>query len=402
MGYSTKIYFRKDAIRQNGTCAIYLQVIIDRKKKLIPLQLYWPADFCQDNQSLCLPRKKDDPDVDDYNLILKDSLAKATEIFKLFRLARREFDMNLFLKEWNNEYSRDSFLEYYERKLKFRLKTGDIGWLTYKNHNSTLNWLKRFKKDVKFMDFNEEWAYTFDAFLAKKIKTRDGDTHNSRWGYHKNIKAMLKLARKHEKFNFTNPYEYFETQPKRGTWGAMDQNDIEKLLEYYYHTNHLSERKVLRRFFFSVATSLRISDLMRCDRSWKEHDVLRFMAKKGERKKPKLTEIPLSKFALSLWEEAERECPGKSKLFDEVCEQYSNRILRRIGQSLEIKTRLHHHVGRHSWTTNFLNNGGSLRVAQRILNHYSITTTMKYDHLEFDQVKREVDKMEFIKTPGSA
>lgn len=395
MGYSTKIYFRKDYIKENGTCAIYLQIIIDRKKKLIPLQIYWPADKCDDTQRLCLPRHKGDKEVDDINVILRDNVSRANEIFRTFRLSRQFFTMDTFMVNWENEFSRESFIEYYEQKLKFRLKTGDIGHITYKNHNCTLNWLKRYKKDLKFMEMDQEWAYKFDAFLAKRIKTRDGDTHNSRWGYHKNIKAMLKIAAKHDKIRFNDPYEFFEIQPKRGTWGAILTEDINKLFDYYQITRHPTERKALRRFLFSIATSLRISDLRRLELDWRHGNVLKFTPKKGSRKKPKPVEIPLSRLAQYLWDQAKTET-SSSRIFEEVCEQYSNRILRRIGEHLNIKTRLHHHVGRHSWVTNFLNNEGSLRAAQKILNHFNLKTTMVYDHMNFDQVQKETHKMEFI------
>lgn len=398
MGYSVKIHFRKDAIRKDGTCSIYLQIIIDRKKKVIPLNIAWPAELCSDTQSLCMTKEKGNNEADDINIILRDSLAKGNEILRILRMSRQAITIDSFMSNWHNEFSRHSFTAYYEQKMKFRFQTGDISLITYKNYGVTLNWLKEFKKDIGFSDFNEKWAFKFDAFLAKKIKSRDGQTHNSRWGYHKNIKTMLNMARKFDKIPYTNPYEYFQMQANRGTWGAINQADIQALYEYYRETKAEYELRALRRFFFAVATSLRVSDITRANKSWKEGQVLRFTAKKNEKKKPKRMEIPMSTLAMQVWDEAMAKAPSHGRPFDNISEQYSNRILRKIGEKLGITTRLHHHVGRHSWTTNFLNNGGSIRTAQKILNHYSIKTTMIYDHMDFNQVLKEKEKMEFLKT----
>lgn len=395
MGYSCKIYFRKNYIRKDGTCAIYLQVIVDRKKKVIPLDLYWPAEYCSDNQDLCRPIKKNDQECDDVNIMLRDQVSKANKIFKYYRLSGDKLTMDRFMEKWEmGQYSNADFLEYFERIYLMRFQHKDFGIYSYKRYKVVLNMLKSYKKKITFSDLNEKWAYNFDNYLKRKIKARSQDTQNTRWGYHKYIKVILNHARAIDNIKFVDPYKYFSISQKRGKWPALQQEDVNKLYQYYLKSQN-SERVILRRFLFGCATSLRISDLQRVQSSWKNGDALEFEPQKTAKKTGKRVKIPLSKFAMIFWNDALRE-KGDGMLFNDFEPQHSNRVLKKIAEKLDIKVNIHNHVSRHTFTTLFLNNGGSLRAAQRILAHASVQTTEKYDHMNYHQLVKELDKMEFV------
>ncbi len=394
MGYSTKVYFRKDYIRKDGTCAIYLQVIIDRKIRLLPLELYWPPQFCEDSQKLCTPRFAEDPEVDDMNVILRDRVSRANDIFKYYRMANKSLTIDRFLNHWQTQHSMTDFLKFFEAFGSDKLKNKEISYASFKRYKSTLSWLRRFRSEISFSDFNEKWAYHFDNFLKKNIKSRNTDTQNTRWGYHKYMKVALKYASEIERIEFTNPYDFFSAKQKRGNWRALKIEEVKKLVIHYQETPDKSERLILRRFLFSVSTSLRLSDLYRVDPSWREGDAIAFKPAKTARFN-KTVKIPLSQMALGFWNDAIRE-KGNKRLFADFEPQYSNRVLKSIARKLNIETNIHHHIARHTWTTLFLNNGGSVRAAQMVLDHESIKTTMRYDHMAFDQVSKETDKMEFL------
>ena len=103
--------------------------------------------------------------------------------------------------------------------MMFLYRAGDITADTLKSHRTTLNWLRAFNKMLCFSSFGEEWGYKFDSFLSKRIKSRTGNTQNTRWSQHKNVCAYLNLARKHEKLRFLNPYEYFRFRQIEGRGG---------------------------------------------------------------------------------------------------------------------------------------------------------------------------------------
>lgn len=396
MGYSTKIYFRKDYVKQDGTCSIYLQVIIDRSKKAIALGLDWPVQLCEDSQTLCRPKSKNCTDADDMNILLRDKLGQANDIFKYYRMSDQKLTMERFMDKWTaGRISHADFLKYFEKRTEERFAAKEFGLETYKKYSSTLSWLKQFKSEISFADFNEKWAYAFDNFLKRKIKTRSGDSHNTRWGYHKVIRTILNYAAKMDGISFTEPYKYFKITMKKGKWQALSQSQVEQLY-CYYQTASSTDKIILRRFLFGVATSLRIGDLRRVHTDWREGDAFEFEPMKTRLKTGKRVRIPLSSFAKELWADAVKE-HGHGYLFREITEQAGNRCLKRIAKKLGITTNIHNHVSRHTWTTLFLNAGGSLRTAQAILAHESVRTTEVYDHMNYQQVVKELDKMEFIK-----
>jgi hypothetical protein len=67
MGQSIKLKIDTKRPRKDKSCAVYLQVIIDRKKIQIGLDLTWPPDRFSENSG-CQPRMKMDALADDYNI----------------------------------------------------------------------------------------------------------------------------------------------------------------------------------------------------------------------------------------------------------------------------------------------------------------------------------------------
>lgn len=391
MAVSKKIIINKAYKKKDGSCAIYLQVIIDRKKHIINLNLCWQLRFFEIRAGKCLPRSNDDKDVDDYNMIISDAEAKANEIFKYFRLSKQRITMEKFLKEWNNELSKESVITYMEQKAKKRLKDKEIEYTTYQAHLKVIVKLKAWKKSILFLDMDHNWAGDFDAFLKKHIVSRRNNSTNTRWNHHKTIKSYLRLAKK-DHISFEDPYDYFSIAPIQGSWRPVYEADLNKLYTYYKAPNiKENEKLVLRRFLFSAMTGLRKSDLYRVEESWLSKGILRFLPYKN-RKLGKILELPIEEIALEMFNDAIREKGKGRRLFDDLKEQPSNRILKRVAKILEIDVNLHHHVARHTFITLYLKNGGTLDMAQEYAGHHDIKQTMKYNHID-EERRRESMKL---------
>jgi site-specific recombinase XerD len=65
-----------------------------------------------------------------------------------------------------------------------------------------------------------------------------------------------------------------------------------------------------------------------------------------------------------------------------------------IGEDLGLKLRFH--LLRHTFATNYIRQGGDLARLQRILGHSSITTTMKYVHLQTEDLQRDHEKYSIL------
>ena len=58
-----------------------------------------------------------------------------------------------------------------------------------------------------------------------------------------------------------------------------------------------------------------------------------------------------------------------------------NKALKEIANICSIKKKVHFHVARHSFATNFLRKGGKIEDLQVIMDHSDIQTTMVYVHI---------------------
>jgi integrase len=393
MGYSSKI-IQNGYQKENGCTALYMRILIDRKKKLIPLNIDWPQSKFNKEAGLCEERGKKDPDKSDYNLMIRDALAKANEIFKYYRLTNQPITITSFWKEYNTNLSKADFIKYYDQKAKLRMKDGEIAFSTYEDHMKTKRKLQLFQEIIPFADLNENWAFEFEAFLKKSIKSRRGDSTNVRWSHHKNLKTYLSLARK-DHIKMINPYEYFSSKQIPGTWKPIYETDVKKLWEFYGNKSHPeTQRRAVRGFLFMCFTGIRVSDLLSVTQDWLKDGAIEFLPQKGKRF-GKHNEIPLSSAAQQLWDDAILD-DSRPYLFKYFPEQKFNTYIKRVQETCSIEVNLHNHVGRHTFITLFLKNGGALDIASKLAGHANVKQTMIYNHPDQERSKDQIKLMDNI------
>jgi len=272
-------------------------------------------------------------------------------------------------------------VSYFYHKIIERHRKKKISNNTRKNHLSTWRALKAFRAEIPFNTLGLDFADDFKAYLDKRIKSLNG-----RWARHKDVKTYLAIARR-EKIKFEHPYQDFANQSEPGKWRPLKPDELRKLEAYYtLCAPGTPQRRILCKFLFSCKCGLRLGDLKNIGNSKLDGNRLTFEMQKGWNKRLQTTMLPLTRQALAYLSDAEEEegQPG----FRDYSDQYSNRALTAIGLQLGIETKLHHHVGRETFATNFTRLGGPVQVLQKLLNHSKIATTMKYVHVD-DNMKCE-------------
>ena len=76
--------------------------------------------------------------------------------------------------------------------------------------------------------------------------------------------------------------------------------------------------------------------------------------------------------------------------FYNYTDQYSNWVLTAIGQQLGIESRIHWHVGRKTFGTEFTRRCGNITVLPKLMDHAKISTTMKYVHVDADMKRAAI------------
>ncbi|MBC6698101.1 tyrosine-type recombinase/integrase [Hymenobacter puniceus] len=383
-----------------------MQIIIRRTVVPIKLGITWFAELFDKGRGMCLtslPKAKrpagyeqvlqtavtwagGTPELlaaraEAYNLIIGQARARANEIFVDYHLSKRNLTRDEFLYSYSTAGSSNDFVAWMERKIIERHRRRKIQDGTRKNHFSTLNELKRFRKVIPFYELTTQLVEAFHEHLVRHVRSV-----NTRWTRHRDVKAYLNLARK-EKIKFEDPYADFVNQAGEGSWKSVPPAELLRLERYYLQLQPgTAERRVLQRFLFSCFSSLRLGDLKAIQHAKLDGQELTFRIQKTYAKKLRETMLPLTRRALRYLLDAQEENGGAG--FFNYTDQYSNRMLKRIAQHLELTAKLHHHIGRETFATEFTRAGGPVQVLQKLMDHSKITTTMKYVHVD-DAMKRD-------------
>lgn len=369
-------------INKEGAVALYIQVSINRKRKYLPLKIYWPATHCDFDRMEIKKRKPKDQEYTDTLLIISQTISKCNDIFVHYRLRETELSMDKFLDEFNHFTLNRDFREYFLNKVTERYRKGRISEQTRKNHTNTHNKIIEFqKRPLAFSDVTVKWCRDFQDWLRKNKKLGV----NTIWSHMKDVNTYLNLAHEEDGIPVTNPFvNGYSYQPKESDIKALTKDQLRTLTEYYYSNKiPFNEKSVLGQFLFSCYTGLRISDLKTITDSNIIGDTLVFNPVKTQRF-DKMQRIPLTRKA------KEFILSEGGLIFEKYVDQSSNRILKKIAKVCEIPFKLTNHVGRHSFATLFLELGGNVEVLQKLLGHSKISTTMKYVHVN---EKRKTDQM---------
>jgi integrase/recombinase XerD len=382
VGYSYKVKIRRDYINQKGLCALVLRVTINRKHRDLPLNIHvHPNHFNEDSAQAEKWGTLSDQDLSDLNLMIRNEVAKATNIFVEYRLSRRDPELQDFIRQFTDYDRRDSFISYYQRDLNARK---DLAGHTSELHQNTLNLLTKFQKEVRFGDLKLELINTFDRWL----KTEQNHNHNTRHREHTDLHQYIRRAIA-SGVRIADPYVGFKWPTPTRSIVFLEQGELQAWTDYYFSsTIKRNHKRSLRYFLFACYTSLRISDakaLLDTLDSMLNNSTLIFVPKKTKNTKGELIRLPINDMAKKFMSTM------KDREFEEPCDQTINRDLKAIAGILETDKNISFKVGRHTFATIFLERGGAVEVLQQILGHSDIEETMVYVHITNDRTRKQVE-----------
>lgn len=400
MGYSFKLKMYSKKLRKDGTGGIYFQLLIDRKKVELSINLSWPPNRFDENVG-CKPRFKNDPLVNDYNIIINNARTKANKIFMDCRVKDKPITMEGFMREYYSKLSKVDFVQYFTAKSKERWGKRIITDSTYKHEKMVLGKVSSFKPSgILFRDFDKHWALAFDQHLkAEDLRM------NSRWGIHKVVKTYLIMATKIDEIEFTNPYNYFKNVTEESDLQPLTKEELATFTRYYFgerikerEITH-KERVVLRRFIFACCTALRISDLKKLtidnfistDNFFTEGK-MNLTPHKTSRYGVRVINKPLSDLALILLRDEIEEATDR-RLFYRYNEVYSNSLLKDIALGIGINRRVYHHVGRSTFASLYDQAGGNHRSLMEYMGLKKMNTLMRYVKTNESVIAEAIAKM---------
>ena len=381
-------------VKQNGTVALYLYLYVNGEKDQLPLNLNWPKDLVNEEQNTVIPRKKNDKEANDYNLIIRDEIAKINDIFIVSRLADKTVTLSDVKTEYFEYEKRKDFLTYMEKKIKDRFYRKKITEGTRKSHKNALLWLRAFKSTITYNELTKKLIEQYEAWLQKQTNKRTNDDKkldkNTIANLLKYVRAYINLAINDE-ISIENPFK------KADVTTNQDEKQIEHLLPHHvadlmdvYENEILpiGEQLTLCRFLVACTLSLRISDILSFDENKMEYyRVTRRLAfhpqKQVITKRLKTIYVPIDPIAMGYLEDLIKLQNQVVAEGLKISEAYGRKVLKKLSKRYKITIDVYH-TGRHTFATNYLRAGGKVHELQQILGHTNIQTTMRYVHIVED------------------
>ena len=386
MGYSIKLKIDREYPRKDGTCHVFFQIIINRQKLRLGLDIYWPAARFDENMG-CKSRKRNDEDATTNNIIINNARTKASQIFKDYQIRDQRLDVDQFKKEYYSTLDKRNFVEYLRTKSNERWAKGLIEDNTYRTEKTTANRLQEYSDKILFSDFNSQWAHEFDQWLRKFNDV------NTRWAHHKKIKTYLAIARDVDQIKFQDPYLTFKVKQVRGKWKALSKSQLGEFVKFYVSDRcAFDEKIILRKFLFGCFTGLRISDIKRLTIHNFKNGKITLRPEKTTNHGIEIVDVPLNDMALVLLRD---ELPHQraGSLFWKYTEANCNRRLKDIARKIKVDHHVHFHVGRSTFASLYDQAGGNHRSLMEVMGLAKIETLAKYVQTNADVISESIEKM---------
>lgn len=360
-----KVVIKSDYVRFDGTCALYVQIFLDKERKRLPLNIYVdPKNFDKVRQRI----KSTDKFYKDFNLVIEKKLADINTIEVNYRLSNKILTLSLLLDELNNPTARIDFIKFWTDEMKRQKEILRPG--TYRQQMTMLNKVKDFRPTLYFYEINDNLIQDLKAHCKKKLKNSDATIATL-------IKSFKKYLHIANKKGIITPISFNDIKNKSflGNRTFLMPEELQKFNEYWESSFiKPAHKNILSQFLFSCFTGLRFSDVIKLVPDNLIENTVVFTAEKTG----KFQRVTLSQSA--------KKYIGKKPIFNEIfTNEYVNRELKDIAATLGIRKKITFHVSRHTFATNFLICGGRVEHLQRILGHSKITDTMIYVHI-VDQI----------------
>ena len=376
---SAKILLFTHKKLNDGSNPIVLQIIKDRKRKLISLghsatSIQWDKDGNKPN--------KKHPNYSNLDLVLKKKLFQANKAILELEESGDTFtldDIVLKLKENTSSTTIFNYTEELIRKLK---KTGKIGNAIV--YQTALNSFKKFRKDID-LTFNQ-LSYRVvkdfeESMLERKIKL------NSISVYLRTLRAIYNNAIK-DKTAQQSLYPFKEIRIKNEITSkrALTKEDITKIRECKLEKG--SELDKARDFFLF---SFNMRGMSFIDMAFlKNHDLVEGRIQYARKKTGQKFSIKMTSEAEKIIEKHIYSTEPNSFIFpiiDRKGQEYldyknalrlTNKKLKLIGEMAGCSIRVSSYVSRHSWATIAKRAGVPTAVISEGLGHDSEKTTQIY------------------------
>ncbi len=397
---TVKVILREDKLNtKTGEAPLYLRIIKDRKSKFISLGIKVKPKYWNKEKMSVRKGATNYHEINSY-LINKRAEAERTSI-ELEGSSKGATTKKI--KDRIVGKKRKDFFEYSDKKLeelKFTLAPS-----TYNKYRFCIGKIEKYLgcRTISFQDINIDFIKEYENYLYKKLGNKPSTVEHS----FKVIKLMFNYAITEGVIdNNSYPFRQYKFKKQKAIKQYLNEDQFKAFLDYL-PPKELNDAVYYDMFVFSCyAGGLRFFDTL--ELKWSNYNETEQRLTKVIQKTGRKHQFVLPHKAVEIIAKYKNKGVNQSHyifpiLSNEIDYSVSkeliyidmniinakvNRLLRRIGNELELPFKLTFHTSRHTFATRALNKGMRIEHVSKILDHSDISVTQVYAKI----VNKELDK----------
>lgn len=375
------VYNRKKSLNKKGMALVQVEAYLNRKKKYFSTKVYLSPDQWDFKKRMV----KNHPNADAINHMLYEFMAEIEKKELGLWQQGKQISLDSLKNSMENQDDSTSFIAFFRNEIaKSSLKES-----TKRNHLSTLELLRSYKKDVSFSELTFEFISSFDHYLYQK-------------GYHTNtIAKHMKHLKRH--INVAINKEYMEIQKyafRKYKIKSVENNhthlspeELGKIESLELGGRFTKLEKTKDAFLFCCYAGLRYSDFTNLspENIVKMHQETWLIYKSVKTN----TEVRLPLYLLFEGKGIE----VLNKYQDDLADFFKlrdnsnvNKELLIIAKLSGLNKRISFHTARHTNATLLIYSGVNITTVQKLLGHKSVKTTQVYTNIMDITIVRDLEK----------
>ena len=368
------VYNRKKSLNKKGMALVQVEAYLNRKKKYFSTKVYLSPDQWDFKKRMV----KNHPNADAINHMLYEFMAEIEKKELGLWQQGKQISLDSLKNSMESQDDGTSFIAFFRNEIaKSSLKES-----TKRNHLSTLELLRGYKKDVSFSDLTFEFISSFDHYLqiiAKHIK------HLKR---HINV-AINKEYMEIQKYAFRK----YKIKSIENSHTHLSPEELGKIESLELDGRFMKLEKTKDAFLFCCYAGLRYSDFTNLspENIVKMHQETWLIYKSVKTN----TEVRLPLYLLFEGKGIE----VLNKYQDNLADFFKlrdnsnvNKELLIIAKLSGLNKRISFHTARHTNATLLIYSGVNITTVQKLLGHKSVKTTQVYTNIMDITIVRDLEK----------
>lgn len=375
------VYNRKKSLNKKGMALVQVEAYLNRKKKYFSTKVYLSPDQWDFKKRMV----KNHPNADAINHMLYEFMAEIEKKELGLWQQGKQISLDSLKNSMENQDDSTSFIAFFRNEIaKSSLKES-----TKRNHLSTLELLRSYKKDVSFSELTFEFISSFDHYLQQK-----GYYTNTIAKHMKHLKRHINVAINKEYMEIQKyAFRKYKIKSVENNHTHLSPEELGKIESLELGGRFTKLEKTKDAFLFCCYAGLRYSDFTNLspENIVKMHQETWLIYKSVKTN----TEVRLPLYLLFEGKGIE----VLNKYQDDLADFFKlrdnsnvNKELLIIAKLSGLNKRISFHTARHTNATLLIYSGVNITTVQKLLGHKSVKTTQVYTNIMDITIVRDLEK----------